>query len=140
MVLQNPVYYNKFVTCLEFISPLVSLQRQVDSTYFDLNSAFDLVSHSSLFHKLRAHWLSGGYQKWFNSYLSNQQSSLRILDTFLLHSVVSSGVPRGSVLETLLFNTLINDLYKVIKHSKLSLLFVHLMHKNYYKIVKVKII
>jgi len=59
-----------------------------------------------------------GYEMWFNSYLSNQQSSVLILDTFSLHSVVFFGVPTGIYFQPLLFNTLVNDLYNVIKYSK----------------------
>jgi hypothetical protein len=106
-----------FVTYLEFISPLVSSQSKIYSIYFDLNSTFDLVWHSILLHKLRAYGLSGGYEMWYNSYISNWQSYVRILDTSSLHSEIFSGDPQGSVLEHSLLNTLINDLYNVIKHS-----------------------
>jgi hypothetical protein len=49
------------VTYLDFISPPAGSQRQVGCIYFDLSSAFDLVSHTILLHILRAHGLSVGY-------------------------------------------------------------------------------
>jgi hypothetical protein len=84
-------------TYLDFISPLVSSQRQVDSIYFDLSSAFDLVPHPRLL-KLCAYGLSDGYVNRFCSYLTNRQSSVRISDTSSLPFEVLSGVPEGSVL------------------------------------------
>jgi hypothetical protein len=36
----------------------------VDAIYFDLTSAFDLVPHSLLLHKLSALGFSGGYVDW----------------------------------------------------------------------------
>jgi hypothetical protein len=41
------------VTYLDFIFPLVISQRQVDSIYFDLSSAFDLVAHPILLNLLK---------------------------------------------------------------------------------------
>jgi hypothetical protein len=67
------------VTYVDFISPLVSFQRQVDSIYLDLSSAFDLVPHPILLQKLCAYRLSDGYVNWVCSYLTNRQSSVRIL-------------------------------------------------------------
>jgi len=73
---------------------LASSQCQVLSIYFDLRSAFELVSHTVLLHKLCAHGLSDGHVHWFCSYLSNQQSSAYMLVTFSLPFKVFSGVPQ----------------------------------------------
>jgi hypothetical protein len=70
------------VTYRDFISPLVGSQRQVYSIYLDLSSTCDLLSNPILLHRLCAHGLSNGYVNWFRSYLTNRQSSVRILDTF----------------------------------------------------------
>jgi hypothetical protein len=40
------------VTYLDFISPLVFYQRQVDSIYFDFSSAFEFFLHFILLYKL----------------------------------------------------------------------------------------
>jgi hypothetical protein len=66
------------VTYIHFIFPLVSSQRQVDSLYFHVINAFDLVPHSLLLRKLSAFGLFGGYVIWFRSYLSNRKSYSRV--------------------------------------------------------------
>jgi hypothetical protein len=65
------------VTYVDFISFLVGSQRQADAIYFDLSIAFGLVPHSLLTYKLGAFGLSGGYENWFHSYLSNRKSQAR---------------------------------------------------------------
>jgi hypothetical protein len=106
------------VTYLDFFSSPVGFQRQVGCVYFDLSSAFDLVSHTILLHIFRAHGFSVGYLNWFHSYLSNRQSSVRISDALSLPFEVLSGVPQEYVSGPLLFNISINDFLNIIKHYK----------------------
>jgi hypothetical protein len=75
--------YTSLVTYVDFISPLVSSQKQADAIYFNLSNAFNLVPHS-LLHKLNAFGLSGGYVNWFRSYLSNRKSWFRVSGVFFL--------------------------------------------------------
>jgi hypothetical protein len=106
---------------IDFISPLVSSERQVDSIYLDLSSASDLVPHPILLNKLCAYGLSDGYVNWFCSYLTNRQSSVRISGTSSLAFEVLSGVPQGSVVGPLLFNVVINDLCTAVEYSNFLL-------------------
>jgi len=98
------------ITYLNFISPPVSSERQVDPI---LSSASDIVSHPILLHRLCAHGLSDRYVNWFCSYLTNRQSSVRILDIFSLPVEFLSGVTQGSVLGTSLLDVFVNGLSNV---------------------------
>jgi hypothetical protein len=82
---------------LFFFTPLVCSQLQVDALYIDLNSAFDLIPHALLLHKLIDYGLSVGYVKWFHSYPSNRTSHPTglpiLLPSKLLHTtIIHSGV------------------------------------------------
>jgi hypothetical protein len=58
------------VTYLDFISPLVSSQLQIDSV---LTLAAHLTLSGILFYfQLHEHWLSDSYMNWFRSYLTNR--------------------------------------------------------------------
>jgi len=58
---------------------------------------------------LCAHGLSDGHMNCYLSYLSNQQTTVSILDNFPLPFEVLSAVPQESVLGHLLFNILSKD-------------------------------
>jgi hypothetical protein len=71
------------VIYVDFISPLVGSQWQVDAIYFGLSNAFDFDPHSIPLHKLSAFELSGGYINWFRSFLSNRKSQVCVSGIFL---------------------------------------------------------
>jgi hypothetical protein len=78
--------------------PSVSTQEQTDSVYFNLCNAFDIVPHNILFRKHSNFGLYSSYVDWFQSYIFNRQSFVRISGTLSFSYLIKSGVPQGSTL------------------------------------------
>lgn len=83
----------------------------------DFSKAFDSVNHTLLLQKL-----SGFFKfsvlacKLLGSYLSNRCQSVSYSDKLSSERPISQGVVQGSILSTVLFSVLINDLPKVLQH------------------------
>ena len=83
----------------------------------DLSKAFDCVPHDLFIAKLHAYGLSFNTVTFPNSYLKYWKQNVRINDIFSAFQNILSGVPQGSILGPILFNTFLNDLFLCIKKS-----------------------
>ena len=82
-----------------------------ESVLMDLSKEFDTINHDLLFAKLHTYGFSNDSLKLLYSYLNNRWYRTKINHKFSSWKELSQGVPQGSVLESLLFNIYLNDLF-----------------------------
>ena len=71
--------------------------------FCDISKAFDRFWHRGLLCKLKAAGVTGTALKWFQSYLSNRKQRVVLSGELSDWQNIKAGVPRGSILEPLLF-------------------------------------
>ena len=83
----------------------------VDAMYLDIRKAFDRVPHKRLLWKMNhMGGVKGVVLDWMTDYLKDREMRTVIRDTNSEWSVVTSGVPQGSVLAPIMFQIYVNDM------------------------------
>ena len=81
--------------------------------FLDLSKAFDTINFDILLFKLKYYGISNTSIKWFNSYLLNRKQYFEFNQTKSNIYYITTGIPQGSILGSLLFLIYINDIQYV---------------------------
>ena len=73
------------------------------SIFLDLSKAFDTLDHNTLLCKLNHYGIEGVPLKLYESYLSNKTQYVEIANVKSETLSIATGVPQGSILETIMF-------------------------------------
>ena len=77
----------------------------------NLSEAFDCIPHDLIIAKLEAYGLHMDALKLIHDYLSNRKQWLEVNDAYSSWKDIFYGVPQGSILDPLLFNIYLCDLF-----------------------------
>lgn len=81
----------------------------------DLSAAFDTVDHQILLQRLASSFgFDGASLSWFRSYLTKRECQVRVHGTASSTSILTCGVPQGSVLGPTLFIMYIAELEQIV--------------------------
>ena len=92
-------------------------KRIVGGIFFDLEKAFDCVTHDILLAKMEYYGIRGVIYTLIKYYLQNRYQSVKFNNKFSKWDKINMRVPQGSVLGPLFFSIYINNLPSVIPYT-----------------------
>jgi retron-type reverse transcriptase len=93
--------------------------QYIAAVLMDLSKAFDCLPHNILLDKLSAYGVYPHSVALLKSYLSNRKQQINVNNVLSGWADIHKGVPQGSILEPLLFNVFINDIFLFVKNESL---------------------
>lgn len=97
-------------SALNTIMKALNDNEKVSMSNFDLSKAFDSISHDILLEKLSYYGFRGNVLSLLGSYLGNRTQIVIINNQRSQETVLTHGVPQGSILGPLLFLVYMNDM------------------------------
>ena len=86
----------------------------------DLSKAFNCLPHNLTTAKLHVYGFDKVSLRLMHSYLTNRYQRVKINNSYSLWSLIKHGVPQGSILDPILFNIYLCDMFFMVEKANIT--------------------